>query len=165
MQSVGHIIHIDINDAVTIYHRSLMQYGKIKRVIDGDTVVVVGLVGDVPMEYHIRVVGIDAPECKSKDQLERAAGLRVSEYVRSLLQPRSIVQFYISKHDKWGGRYIGDILPVVGYTDTFTDSLSQHLLQLGMVKPYQGAKKDTWTEDELSAILGAVDSLIPLTIA
>ena len=143
---------IDIDSAVPIYKLRELQKGKIKRVIDGDTVIVVGRIKSVNIEYKIRVLGIDTPEKgkqKTISEKERTAGLAVKQYVEDLLPPGKKIKFYIHAFDKFGGRYDGDI-----YFDE--QKLSQHLLDRRFCKAYKGEKKSVWTDEQLDSILDNV---------
>ncbi len=110
-------------------------YVKKDRVIDGDTVKVIlpdGLI------VSLRLLGIDAPEKNT------CAGHLVSQYVDALLP----AYFRIVTHswDKYGGRLIATIF------DRTNRDLSEHLLEEGFSKVYDGNKKEPFTENELLSI-------------
>lgn len=121
---------------------------RLSHVIDGDTVAVIIVMGDQLLKISLRITGIDTPESSkraTKDPLEIKAGLHVKSYVKTLIP--DIMSIIIVDIDKYGGRYIGDIiLPNSRY-------LSTHLLELKLAKPYQGKKKEEWKKRELKSIL------------
>lgn len=120
---------------------------RIIKVIDGDTIKVAAFYADRLYEYNIRIINIDAPEMKSKNDLERRAAIKVTNYVMELL--KDIHYFIIYKNDKYGGRYVGDI-----YLNHDRKPLSRHLLRRKLVKEFTGKqKKEPWTETELLHIV------------
>jgi endonuclease YncB( thermonuclease family) len=123
---------------------------RIVKVIDGDTIHVVIMVGNSPLSISIRVLGMDAPETKLKKgvtQLHKDAGLKVKNYVKQLLKDTEIINVKLTGIDKWGGRYLGEVYISPSVT------LTSHLLSLSYVKPYYGEKKSEWTLDELNHII------------
>jgi len=79
-----------------------------KKVIDGDT-----LIGDIDLGFdiilgnqYIRLIGIDTPESKSKDKIEKAFGLlskkAVEEFMK--LEDQLIIQTFLDNdnEDKFG---------------------------------------------------------------
>jgi micrococcal nuclease len=85
----------------------------IVRVVDGDTVDVdIDLGFEVTLKkQRIRLIGIDAPETRSKDQEEKALGLASKAHLESLL-PIGSRQHLLSReyHGERGkyGRILGD---------------------------------------------------------
>lgn len=85
---------------------------KINRVIDGDTVDV-----DIDLGFgvwlhneRVRIVGIDAPETRTRDLEEKAFGLAATERAKELL-PEGSKQTLISKDFKGKfGRILGDFV-------------------------------------------------------
>lgn len=104
----------------------------IKRVVDGDTII-----ADIDLGFScslnnvsIRVLNIDAPETRTKDPIEKEAGLRTKARVEELLPVGSeaIVNTVIEK-EKFG-RILGDFL-IDG-----KESLGHILVAEGLAKPY-----------------------------
>ena len=89
---------------------------KLKRVVDGDTVDVdidLGF-GIWQMNERVRIMGIDTPESRTKDKIEKKFGLAAKARLKSLLGPTPVLQTTINKkgEDMKGkfGRVLGDFL-------------------------------------------------------
>lgn len=108
---------------------------RIDRIVDGDTIDIdIDLGFDVWLhKERVRLIGIDAPETRTKDLEEKAKGIAVKEYIEELLPPGSMCT-YISSEYRRGkyGRSLGDFLL---FEDT---TLTEHLLEKELVKKYQG---------------------------
>ena len=87
---------------------------KVKRVIDGDTVDV-----DVDLGFgiwqnneRVRIMGIDTPESRTRNKIEKKFGLAAKERLKSLLGKTTVLQTTINKKglDMKGkfGRILGD---------------------------------------------------------
>jgi micrococcal nuclease len=108
----------------------LHQYpAKVKRVIDGDTIVIdlqahVLGIGFVVQDVYLRLLGVDTPEIKgdSKEQ-----GLMVKQFVEDLILGEMVV-VESEERDSFG-RW----LSYVYYQDY---NLSELLLDIGYAKPY-----------------------------
>ena len=84
---------------------------KILRVVDGDTVDV-----DIDLGFgvwlhkeRVRIMGIDTPESRTRDLVEKQFGLAAKEYVKYLM-PAGSTQIISTQKDKTGkfGRILGD---------------------------------------------------------
>ena len=89
---------------------------KLRRVVDGDTVDVdidLGF-GIWQMNERVRIMGIDTPESRTRDKIEKKFGLAAKAKLKSLLGPKPVLQTTISKkgEDMKGkfGRVLGDFL-------------------------------------------------------
>jgi len=116
---------------------------KVVRVIDGDTVDVdidLGF-GIWQMNERVRIMGIDTPESRTRDKIEKKFGLAAKAKLKSLLGPKPILQTTISKkgEDMKGkfGRVLGDFL-IDG------KQVTEIMCKTGHAVPYfGGAKADT----------------------
>ena len=114
-----------------------------RRVVDGDTVDVdidLGF-GIWQMNERVRIMGIDTPESRTRDKIEKKFGLAAKAKLKSLLGPKPVLQTTISKkgEDMKGkfGRVLGDFL-VDGKLVT------EIMCKTGHAVPYfGGAKADT----------------------
>ena len=116
---------------------------KVVRVIDGDTVDV-----DIDLGFgiwqkneRVRIMGIDTPESRTRDKIEKKFGLAAKAKLKSLLGPKPVLQTTISKkgEDMKGkfGRVLGDFL-VDG------KKVTEIMCKTGHAVPYfGGAKADT----------------------
>ena len=116
---------------------------KLVRVVDGDTVDVdidLGF-GIWQMNERVRIMGIDTPESRTRNKVEKKFGLAAKAKLKSLLGPNPVLQTTISKkgEDMKGkfGRVLGDFL-VDG------KKVTEIMCKTGHAVPYfGGAKADT----------------------
>ena len=111
----------------------------IKRIVDGDTVDV-----DIDLGFgvwmnnqRIRISGVDAPEVRTRDLQEKAAGQAATAFVESLL-PLESRQTLISKQYNSTGKY-GRIIGTFELYDAGKDAwsnLSTMLLESGHAETY-----------------------------
>ena len=117
----------------------------ITRVIDGDTVAFRADFLPAPLkpELSIRVLGVDTPEKghRASCPQEAAAAEKASQFTKDSLnnaiKAKQSVLIEIQKHDKYGGRVLGDVL-ING------QRLSAMLIANGHARPYFGEKKSSW---------------------
>jgi len=66
---------------------------EVKGVVDGDTIdVIIDLGFDILFSSRVRLAGIDTPESRTTDKLEKALGLESKEYLKKQLKDaKSIV--------------------------------------------------------------------------
>ncbi len=119
----------------------------ITRVVDGDTVDV-----DIDLGFNIvltdervRIMGIDTPESRTSDKVEKAFGLAAKNRLKELLDLEAILITTIDKggEDMKGkfGRILGDfkvVDPETGLDRTVTEIL----IEEGHAVPYHGQNKD-----------------------
>ena len=73
---------------------------KVVKVIDGDTVDVnidLGF-GIWQMDERVRIMGIDTPESRTRDKVEKAFGLAAKEKLKILLKGTPTLKTQINKH-------------------------------------------------------------------
>ena len=113
-----------------------MQFqAKVKRVVDGDT-----LDCDIDLGFHltlterVRLMGIDTPETRTRDPIEKANGLKSKSFVEDFVALRDgNVILKVHGFGKFGR-------PLVElYKDDV--NLNQKLIQLGLASPYFGGKR------------------------
>ena len=82
----------------------------VMKIIDGDTVDV-----DIDLGFdcwlrsqRIRLVGIDAPECRTRDRQEKAFGFAAKEFVENFIPVGSSAILKTKEKGKYG-RYLGDL--------------------------------------------------------
>lgn len=106
---------------------------QIERVIDGDTIdVILDLGFDIQMNSRIRFDGINAPEARTKDPVEKEAGLAAKRYVEDWINAQEgtvIIQTSLGDGDKYG-RVLGRVLNEEG------DCLNDEMVSLGHASPY-----------------------------
>ena len=92
------------------------------RVIDGDTLDLRFDLGfDISKVHRVRILGINAPETRTKDLEEKARGLAAKEFLRELLPlgdkkvyVRSVKKNWKKSKDSFG-RYLAHIATEEGY--------------------------------------------------
>ena len=120
---------------------------KIVKVVDGDTVDVdISLGFDIWLRNErVRIMGIDTPESRTRDKVEKKFGLAAKARLKSLLGKSSILKTQISKkgEDMKGkfGRILGDFDVYDHATDSWRP-VTQVLIAEGHAVPYFGGSKD-----------------------
>ena len=114
---------------------------KIIKVVDGDTVDV-----DIDLGFgmwikdeRVRIMGIDTPESRTRDKVEKKFGLASKAKLKSLLGKSGVLKTQVNKkgEDMKGkfGRILGDF--IVG-----TKKVSKIMCEEGFAVPYFGGSKD-----------------------
>ena len=113
----------------------------IRRVVDGDTVDVdidLGF-GIVLTDERVRIMGIDTPESRTSDKVEKVFGLASKERLKELLGKTAILKTEINKdgEDMKGkfGRVLGDFLTPEG------ERVTKILVNEGHAVRYHGQNK------------------------
>ena len=110
---------------------------KLDRVVDGDTIdVTLDLGFDLHLEARVRFSGINAPESRTKDLVEKQKGLESKRFVEDWLGncETIVIQTQLDKKGKFG-RILGNILNADGA------SLNEEMIALGHATPYDGGKR------------------------
>jgi len=111
----------------------------IKRVVDGDTIDI-----DIDLGFdcwlhnqRVRVMGINAPETRTRDLDEKAEGFRVKKFVEEAFPVGSQQKFICGEYNVRGkyGRILGTFAMYDVKKDTWSD-LSTVLLENGMAEKY-----------------------------
>jgi len=121
---------------------------KIVKVIDGDTVDV-----DIDLGFgvwlndeRVRIMGIDTPESRTRDKVEKKFGLAAKKRLKELLGPTAILKTQVSKsgEDLKGkfGRILGDF--VVG-----DRTVTEILIEEGHAVAYFGGSKEDIQEQHM----------------
>lgn len=142
------LLAVDLTKVCDVPFKGQMIDARVAKVVDGDTIKVVIMMGDCPLMVSIRVIGVDCPEstkAKAKSVLEMNAGNAVKQHIYSLLTVGELVMVKLIKKDMYC-RFDGDI-----YRNGC--SLSEYLLTNRLAKAYGGAKKEDWKDDELNHII------------
>ena len=114
---------------------------KVVRVIDGDTVD-----GDVDLGFgiwqkneRVRIMGIDTPESRTRDKIEKKFGLAAKAKLKSILGKDTVLKTTINKKgvDMKGkfGRVLGDFLQN-------DKSVAKIMCETGHAVPYFGGNKE-----------------------
>lgn len=125
---------------------------KINRVVDGDTVDVdidLGF-GIVLTDERVRIMGIDTPESRTSNKVEKMFGLASKKRLQQLLGEESILKTQINKdgEDMKGkfGRILGDFI-VEDQQTGLMRNVTEIMIEDGHCVPYFGqSKKDVQDE-------------------
>ena len=118
---------------------------KVIRVVDGDTVDV-----DIDLGFgvwlhkeRVRIQGIDTPESRTRDKVEKRFGLLAKEFVKGFVKGSSVI-LRTQKYDAKGkfGRILGDII-------VDDKSLSETMIQEHHAVAYHGQSKEDIQEAHL----------------
>ena len=102
---------------------------KVKRVIDGDTVDI-----DIDLGFgvwlkgeRVRLYGIDTPESRTSDKVEKIYGLEAKKYVQKFLDDKWIM-LKTKEYDAKGkfGRILGELWRTTSYADK---SLNEYMIE------------------------------------
>ena len=114
---------------------------KVLKVIDGDTVDVdinLGF-GIVLTDERVRIMGIDTPESRTSDKVEKVFGLAAKARLKELLDEEAIL---ITTEDKHGEDMKGKFGRVLGDFRVGGKTVTQILIEEGHAVAYNGESKD-----------------------
>lgn len=116
-----------------LYHYS----AEVTRVVDGDTVdAFVDLGFDMHSKQRVRLYGINTPECRTRDLVEKKAGLAAKARLKEMLREsknKCVIKTRLDKKGKYG-RVLG-----VLYVDDC--DLNTKLVKEGHAKKYYGGSR------------------------
>ena len=112
---------------------------KVLKVVDGDTIDVdIDLGFNVSYTQRVRLAGIDTPESRTTDLKEKALGLEVKEYLKSLLDSTDDIVIQTEKPDSSEkyGRILGWL-----FIDDEEISVNEKMINDGYAWEYDGGTK------------------------
>ena len=118
-------------------------YGcKLVRVLDGDTIDVLADLGfDVSLKLRLRFAGINTPECRTRNKVEKALGLAASARLREVLESADSIEF--ESHEGRGkfGRVLATPYVINGGVRT---DVCQLLVREDHARLYDGGRREQW---------------------
>lgn len=123
---------------------------KIRRVVDGDTVDVdidCGF-GIVYANQRIRLYGIDTPESRTRDPIEKYFGKMAGKFLSDKLGEECVLRTHKDKSGKYG-RILGQFLVYDGVSDTQM-TVNDIMIRDGLAVAYHGQSKDDVEAEHLS---------------
>ena len=112
---------------------------EVKSVVDGDTIdVIIDLGFDILFLSRVRLAGIDTPESRTTDKIEKALGLEAKEYLKKQLKDAKSVVIRTEKmnsSEKYG-RILGWI-----YVNGESESINNKMINDGYAWGYLGETK------------------------
>jgi len=120
---------------------------KLLRVVDGDTVDVdieLGF-GVVLSDERVRIMGIDTPESRTSDKVEKLFGLAAKKRLKELLGKQPVLRTQIAKDGEdmkcKFGRVLGDFNVYDAKTDSWRPA-TEVMIDEGHCVPYFGGSKE-----------------------
>ena len=112
---------------------------KVSKVVDGDTIDVdIDLGFDISFSSRVRLAGIDTPESRTADKIEKALGLESKEYLKKAIDASKTVVIKTEKMDS--SEKYGRILGWV-FLDGSEISINQKMINDGYAWGYLGDTK------------------------
>ena len=112
---------------------------KVTKIVDGDTIdVEIDLGFDISFSSRVRLAGIDAPESRTKDKMEKALGLEAKAYLKSQIESAKTVVIKTEKMDSSEkyGRILGWL-----FLDGSEVSMNEKMIADGYAWGYLGDTK------------------------
>jgi micrococcal nuclease len=112
---------------------------KVLKVVDGDTIDVdIDLGFDISLTKRVRLAGIDTPESRTADKMEKALGIEAKEYLKHhIAEAKSVViKTELPDSTEKYGRILGWV-----YVDGDTVSVNDHMINDGYAWGYMGETK------------------------
>ena len=130
------------------------RVNKVTKVVDGDTIdVIIDLGFDIMYKSRVRLFGIDTPESRTWDLVEKKYGLMSKDFLKDKLKNAEKIVIKTHKGEETGkfGRILGEI---------FCDNvnINQQMCDVGHAVAYYGQSKDDIQEEHLKnrKILGYI---------
>jgi len=112
---------------------------KVTKVVDGDTIDVdIDLGFDISFSSRVRLAGIDTPESRTSDKMEKALGLEAKAYLKNAIDNAKTVVIKTEKIDS--SEKYGRILGWV-FLDGSTRSINDQMITDGYAWGYLGDTK------------------------
>jgi micrococcal nuclease len=112
---------------------------KVSKVVDGDTIDVdIDLGFDISFTSRVRLAGIDTPESRTTDKMEKALGLESKAYLKSAIDSAKTVVIKTEKMNS--SEKFGRILGWV-FLDGSDKSINHKMIEDGYAWGYMGETK------------------------
>lgn len=112
---------------------------KVSKVVDGDTIDVdIDLGFDISFTSRVRLAGIDTPESRTADKIEKALGLEAKAFLKSAIDSAKTVVIKTEKMDS--SEKYGRILGWV-FLDGSETSINEEMIKAGHAWGYLGDTK------------------------
>jgi len=111
---------------------------KLDRVVDGDTVdAFIDLGFKLTIHKRIRLMGIDAPETRTRDKEEKVHGIESKEWLENRIKVDGSGYFELLTEKDDSGKY-GRLLGTLMVDHV---NLNEQMLDLNLAMPYYGGKR------------------------
>lgn len=108
---------------------------RVVSVYDGDTITIIMRFRWKSFQFKCRLMGIDTPELRTRNEKEKQMGYQAKEYLATLID-KKIITVQCNGLDKYGR------LLVVPYVQG--DNVCELMIQKGWAKRYDGGTKTPW---------------------
>jgi micrococcal nuclease len=115
------------------------RIARVDKVVDGDTIdAYIDLGFSISFFSRIRLAGIDTPESRTTDKLEKALGLEVKDFLKSKLKDAENIVIRTEKPDSSEkyGRILGWL-----FINGEAESLNKQMIEKGYAWDYDGGTK------------------------
>ena len=112
------------------------RVNKVTKVVDGDTIdVVIDLGFDIMYKSRVRLFGIDTPESRTRDKVEKKYGLLAKQFLKDHLKGKIVIKTHKDNETGKFGRILGE---------QFVDgiNINKKMCQVGHAVEYNGQNKD-----------------------
>ena len=112
---------------------------QVTKIVDGDTIDVdIDLGFSISYAQRLRLAGIDTPESRTLDKLEKSLGVESKDYLKSKFKDAKVIVVKTEKPDSTEkyGRILGWI-----YIDGNTKSINEQMIEDGYAWGYMGETK------------------------
>ena len=117
------------------------KISRLNEVVDGDTIDVdIDLGFDISLRKSVRLAGIDTPESRTKDAIEKKYGLEAKDWLKQQLKDKNVETIRIKTEKPDSTEKYGRILGWL-YIDNDTISINEKMINLGYAWSYLGDKK------------------------
>lgn len=112
---------------------------KVTKIVDGDTIDVdIDLGFSISFSSRVRLAGIDTPESRTRDLVEKALGLEAKSYLKNAIDEAKTVVIKTEKMDS--SEKYGRILGWV-FLDGSDKSINEEMIDVGYAWEYMGDTK------------------------
>ena len=112
------------------------RVNKVTKVVDGDTIdVVIDLGFDIMYKSRVRLFGIDTPESRTRDKVEKKYGLLAKQFLKDHLKGKIVIKTHKDNATGKFGRILGEIF-VNGI------NINELMCKKGHAVEYHGQSKD-----------------------
>ena len=111
------------------------RVNKVTKVVDGDTIdVVIDLGFDIMYKSRVRLFGIDTPESRTRDKVEKKYGLLAKQFLKDHLKGKIVIKTHKDNETGKFGRILGEI---------FVDgiNINELMCKKGHAVEYHGGKR------------------------
>ena len=116
---------------------------EVVKVVDGDTVdILIDLGFSLTKKERCRVAGIDTPECRTRNKVEKQYGKAAALFMTGMLESATNLRVRTEKDGKYG-RMLGWF-----YCDEYQESLNERMISEGFAWGYDGGTKKDFDRDK-----------------